>query len=107
MVSLSNHEGGRAAGQNHAAFAPHALLRLAAARRLRQNDSAANLRALPKSRRPLTKPDHRSQIMTYRAHSARYDAMEYRNSGRSGLKLPVISLGLWQNFGGTRDYPSA
>ena len=45
--------------------------------------------------------------MTYRAHSARYGAMEYRNSGRSGLKLPVISLGLWQNFGGTRDYPSA
>jgi L-glyceraldehyde 3-phosphate reductase len=45
--------------------------------------------------------------MTYRAHSARYDAMQYRNSGRSGLKLPVISLGLWQNFGGTRDYPSA
>jgi L-glyceraldehyde 3-phosphate reductase len=45
--------------------------------------------------------------MTYRAHSARYDAMEYRYSGRSGLKLPVISLGLWQNFGGTRDYPSA
>jgi len=45
--------------------------------------------------------------MTYRAHSARYDAMQYRFSGRSGLKLPVISLGLWQNFGGTRDYPSA
>jgi L-glyceraldehyde 3-phosphate reductase len=45
--------------------------------------------------------------MTYRAEPARYDAMQYRNSGRSGLKLPVISLGLWQNFGGTRDYPSA
>ena len=45
--------------------------------------------------------------MTYRAHSARYDAMQYRHSGKSGLKLPVISLGLWQNFGGTRDYPSA
>ena len=45
--------------------------------------------------------------MTYRAHSARYDAMQYRYSGRSGLKLPVISLGLWQNFGGTRDYPGA
>jgi L-glyceraldehyde 3-phosphate reductase len=45
--------------------------------------------------------------MTYRAHSARYDAMQYRYSGKSGLKLPVISLGLWQNFGGTRDYPSA
>ena len=45
--------------------------------------------------------------MTYRAHSARYDAMQYRRSGASGLMLPVISLGLWQNFGGTRDYPSA
>jgi len=33
--------------------------------------------------------------------------MQYRTAGRSGLKLPVISLGLWQNFGGTRDYPSA
>ncbi|HEV7291112.1 MAG TPA: aldo/keto reductase [Devosia sp.] len=45
--------------------------------------------------------------MTYRADTARYDTMQYRHSGRSGLKLPVISLGLWQNFGGTRDYPSA
>ena len=45
--------------------------------------------------------------MTYRADSARYDTMEYRFTGRSGLKLPVISLGLWQNFGGTRDYPGA
>jgi len=45
--------------------------------------------------------------MIYRADPARYDAMQYRHSGKSGLKLPVISLGLWQNFGGTRDYPSA
>lgn len=45
--------------------------------------------------------------MTYRADDTRYDTMEYRHTGRSGLKLPVISLGLWQNFGGTRDYPSA
>ena len=45
--------------------------------------------------------------MTYRASDARYGDMQYRNTGRSGLKLPVISLGLWQNFGGTRDYPSA
>ena len=45
--------------------------------------------------------------MTYRASDARYDGMEYRYSGKSGLRLPVISLGLWQNFGGTRDYPSA
>jgi len=45
--------------------------------------------------------------MTYRADNARYDSMQYRRSGRSGLKLPVISLGLWQNFGGTRDYPGA
>ncbi|RYY10433.1 MAG: aldo/keto reductase [Alphaproteobacteria bacterium] len=45
--------------------------------------------------------------MTYRASDTRYESMEYRNSGKSGLKLPVISLGLWQNFGGNRDYPSA
>jgi L-glyceraldehyde 3-phosphate reductase len=45
--------------------------------------------------------------MTYRASDERYTTMEYRTTGRSGLKLPVISLGLWQNFGGTRDYPSA
>ena len=45
--------------------------------------------------------------MTYRADDSRYQTMEYRHSGRSGLKLPVVSLGLWQNFGGTRDYPSA
>lgn len=45
--------------------------------------------------------------MTYRADPARYDAMVYRNAGKSGLKLPVVSLGLWQNFGGTRDYPGA
>ena len=45
--------------------------------------------------------------MTYRAIDTRYQAMKYRRSGRSGLKLPVISIGLWQNFGGNRDYPSA
>ena len=45
--------------------------------------------------------------MTYRADPARYDTMQYRRSGHSGLKLPVLSLGLWQNFGGTRDYPGA
>jgi L-glyceraldehyde 3-phosphate reductase len=33
--------------------------------------------------------------------------MQYRNCGHSGLKLPVLSLGLWQNFGASRDYASA
>ena len=37
--------------------------------------------------------------MTYIPASTRYDAMTYRRCGRSGLKLPVISLGLWHNFG--------
>jgi len=32
----------------------------------------------------------------------RYARMPYRRTGRSGLKLPAISLGLWQNFGGDR-----
>ena len=37
--------------------------------------------------------------MTYIPTPTRYDAMTYRRCGRSGLKLPVISLGLWHNFG--------
>jgi L-glyceraldehyde 3-phosphate reductase len=38
----------------------------------------------------------------YTAASGRYDAMPYRRCGRSGLKLPAVSLGLWHNFGETR-----
>ncbi|MEA2320638.1 MAG: L-glyceraldehyde 3-phosphate reductase [Solirubrobacteraceae bacterium] len=37
--------------------------------------------------------------MTYVPAPDRYDSMRYRRSGRSGLKLPEISLGLWHNFG--------
>jgi L-glyceraldehyde 3-phosphate reductase len=36
----------------------------------------------------------------YIASEQRYDTMQYRRAGRSGVKLPAISLGLWQNFGG-------
>ncbi|WP_456247578.1 L-glyceraldehyde 3-phosphate reductase [Longispora urticae] len=35
----------------------------------------------------------------FRAAENRYDTMEYRRTGRSGLKLPAVSLGLWHNFG--------
>ena len=38
--------------------------------------------------------------MSYLPASARYDAMTYNRCGRSGLKLPAVSLGLWHNFGG-------
>ena len=37
----------------------------------------------------------------YRAAEGRYEELEYRRSGRSGIRLPEISLGLWQNFGDT------
>jgi len=36
----------------------------------------------------------------YRANPERYSTIPYRRSGRSGLKLPAVSLGLWHNFGG-------
>ncbi|MFI6328607.1 L-glyceraldehyde 3-phosphate reductase [Micromonospora chersina] len=42
--------------------------------------------------------------MTYLASEDRYDSMIYRRSGRSGLRLPAISLGLWHNFGPDRPY---
>ncbi|HLZ88141.1 MAG TPA: L-glyceraldehyde 3-phosphate reductase [Puia sp.] len=37
--------------------------------------------------------------MSYRPNMTRYDAMEYRRCGHSGLLLPAVSLGLWHNFG--------
>ncbi|AGZ42510.1 putative aldo/keto reductase [Actinoplanes friuliensis DSM 7358] len=42
--------------------------------------------------------------MTYSAAEDRYDTMTYRRAGRSGLKLPAISLGLWHNFGDGRPW---
>jgi L-glyceraldehyde 3-phosphate reductase len=39
-------------------------------------------------------------MILYLANEQRYDAMQYRRSGRSGVSLPAISLGLWHNFGG-------
>lgn len=38
--------------------------------------------------------------MNYLPVETRYQSMQYRRSGRSGLKLPAVSLGLWHNFGG-------
>ncbi|MGC9522427.1 MAG: L-glyceraldehyde 3-phosphate reductase [Anaerolineae bacterium] len=45
--------------------------------------------------------------MPYEAFDKRYETMVYRRCGRSGLKLPVISLGLWHNFGGVDIYEDA
>ncbi|MGC7100013.1 L-glyceraldehyde 3-phosphate reductase [Amycolatopsis lurida] len=42
--------------------------------------------------------------MTYIAAADRYDSMVYRRSGRSGLHLPAVSLGLWHNFGHDRPF---
>lgn len=42
--------------------------------------------------------------MVYAAAPDRYDDMLYRRCGRSGLRLPVVSLGLWQNFGHDRPF---
>jgi L-glyceraldehyde 3-phosphate reductase len=39
------------------------------------------------------------QLETYAPRADRYDSVQYRRTGRSGLQLPPISLGLWQNFG--------
>jgi L-glyceraldehyde 3-phosphate reductase len=42
--------------------------------------------------------------VTYSAAEDRYETMTYRRAGRSGLKLPAISLGLWHNFGDGRPW---
>ncbi len=45
--------------------------------------------------------------MTYVADDDRYGRMPYRRTGDSGLKLPAISLGLWNNFGADRPYETS
>ena len=45
--------------------------------------------------------------MPYAAASERYETMQYRRCGASGLQLPAISLGLWHNFGGDRSYETS
>ena len=42
--------------------------------------------------------------MDYIANADRYDKMLYRRCGKSGIKLPVLSLGLWHNFGGVDTF---
>ncbi len=42
--------------------------------------------------------------MSYSPDPGRYDSMAYRRCGRSGLRLPVVSLGLWHNFGSVDVY---
>jgi len=43
----------------------------------------------------------------YIANEKRYDTMQYRRCGRSGIKLPAISLGLWHNFGGVDTFENS
>src|SRR5919199_6950026 len=52
----------------------------------------------------VARSSHRRECraMTYVPRPDRYEQMRYRRCGRSGLKLPEISLGLWQNFGDER-----
>jgi L-glyceraldehyde 3-phosphate reductase len=38
-------------------------------------------------------------VVSYEPATDRYDAMTYRSCGRSGLRLPLLSMGLWHNFG--------
>lgn len=40
----------------------------------------------------------------YTANENRYESMQYNRCGKSGLKLPAVSLGLWHNFGDNSDY---
>jgi len=50
--------------------------------------------------------DHQP-LPRYEAGAARYETMQFRRCGNSGLKLPVISLGLWHNFGHDADFTNA
>lgn len=43
-------------------------------------------------------------VYMYKADKKRYDSMQYNRCGKSGLKLPIVSLGLWHNFGDISSY---
>ena len=45
--------------------------------------------------------------MVYKPSASRYSTMIYNVCGRSGLKLPALSLGLWHNFGGVDSFATA
>ncbi|MGD0213048.1 MAG: L-glyceraldehyde 3-phosphate reductase [Terriglobales bacterium] len=45
--------------------------------------------------------------MMYGAAEKRYESMQYRRSGQSGIKLPAVSLGLWHNFGGIDNFENS
>ncbi|AYQ32555.1 L-glyceraldehyde 3-phosphate reductase [Runella sp. SP2] len=45
--------------------------------------------------------------MAFLSSPQRYDSMEYRRCGKSGIKLPALSLGLWHNFGGIDHFENA
>jgi len=47
------------------------------------------------------------ESIVYVADDKRYDSMQYRRSGRSGITLPAISLGLWHNFGGVDNFENS
>jgi L-glyceraldehyde 3-phosphate reductase len=47
------------------------------------------------------------EAILYIADDKRYDSMQYRRCGRSGIKLPAVSLGLWHNFGGVDNFENS
>jgi hypothetical protein len=67
--------------------------------RLKQNAHACNWSASVSG-----SDAHEENFMSYAPANSRYDNMQYRRCGRSGLLLPAISLGLWHNFGGVDSF---
>ncbi len=51
--------------------------------------------------------NNHDSLLNYVAATNRYDTMQYRRCGQSGIMLPLISLGLWHNFGKSDDFKNA
>jgi L-glyceraldehyde 3-phosphate reductase len=49
----------------------------------------------------------KNNMMAYQPNPGRYELLKYNRCGRSGLKLPPISLGLWHNFGGVDNFENS
>ena len=73
--------------------------------RRRAHRPRSGMRAMKYSRHALQCPASRPTL--YVPAADRYEKVGYRRCGRSGLQLPPISLGLWQNFGDDRPWPTS
>src|SRR5256886_17589218 len=100
---MGNHRRDRAPRRHQPGVRRHPLATRCHREPARRGRMAVPRRLHPRDLRPRLPQELRGRDVTGN-HTDRYARMRYRRTGHSGLKLPAISLGLWQNFGGDAPF---